>query len=122
MCGFFVKGQKVRGRARAQHKREGMNKLEEAYSKELERLKLEGKVQHYSYEAVKLRLADRTFYTPDFFVVDASGEVEFHETKGFWEDDARVKIKVAAETFPFRFVGVTQKSKKNGGGFEFEEF
>jgi hypothetical protein len=30
--------------------------------------------------------------------------VEFHEVKGHWQEDARVKIKVAAEKFPmFRF-------------------
>ena len=34
----------------------------------------------------------------------ASGQIEVHEVKGFWTDDALVKIKVAAAKFPFRFI------------------
>jgi len=48
----------------------------------------------------------------------ASGELECHEVKGFWRDDARVKIKVAASIYPFRFVAV----RKVKGGFTVEEF
>jgi hypothetical protein len=61
---------------------------------------------------VKLRLADRTFYTPDFQVVnDATGEIELHEVKGGWiEDDAMVKFKTAAAMFPeYRWKLVQQK-------------
>ena len=50
------------------------------------------------------------------------GTLECHEVKGHWEDDARVKIKCAAEKFPFRFVAMKPRTKKNGGGFECEEF
>ncbi len=39
--------------------------------------------------------------------------------KGHWEDDARVKIKVAAEMYPFRFVAITSSRKD---GFAYEEF
>ena len=48
----------------------------------------------------------------------ASGELEMHEVKGFWREDARLKIKVAAEQFPFRFVAVT----KSKDGWATEEF
>lgn len=52
-------------------------------------------------------------------MVQASGAAEFHETKGFWREDARVKIKVAAQQFPcFVFKGV-KKSKHN---WEYEFF
>lgn len=40
-------------------------------------------------------MADKTFYSPDF-IVPALDCIEVHEVKGHWEDDARVKIKVAA--------------------------
>jgi len=41
----------------------------------------------------------------------ADGIVEFHEVKGHWEDDALVKIKVAAQTFPeFSFRAFHKKS------------
>lgn len=78
-----------------------MNKLETSYAAELERMRLSGEVFAWMYEPVGLRLADRCTYNPDFLVILADGTVEFHETKGFWEEDALVKIKVAAQTFPF---------------------
>jgi len=99
-----------------------MNKTEAAYDKHLWDLRFAGEVLWHKFEAVKFRLADNTFYTPDFMVLPASGYAEIHEVKGFWEDDARVKIKVAASIYPFKFVAVTARAKKLGGGWEREEF
>lgn len=87
-----------------------LNKTEQAYADTLRLRHLGGEIAWYKFEGVKLKLADNTTYTPDFAVMLASGELEMHEVKGFWRDDARVKIKVAAALFPFRFVAVT-KSK-----------
>ena len=89
-----------------------MNKTEAAYAARLEALKLAGEIADYRFECLKLRLADNTFYTPDFMVLMPDFSFEMHEVKGFWEDDARVKIKVAAAQFPFKFVAV--KKTKNG--------
>ena len=86
-----------------------MNKLEAEYSRELETAKQTGLILWWAYEAIKFRLADRTFYTPDFIVMRCDGEMQAHEVKGFWEDDARVKIKVAAELFPLPFVAVMKR-------------
>lgn len=86
-----------------------MNRLETKYAQKLEAMKFNGEVLWWAYEGIKLRLADKTFYTPDFFVLMSSGELTCHETKGFWEDDARVKIKVAAEKFPFKFYAIMHK-------------
>lgn len=36
--------------------------------------------------------------------------------------NARVKIKVAAELHPYRFVAVTARPKRDGGGWAVEEF
>lgn len=99
-----------------------MNKTESEYYQLLELRKRAGEVVWYRFEGVKLRLADNTFYTPDFAVMLSTGEMEMHEVKGFWTDDARVKIKVAAEQYPFRFIAVKPKAKKAGGGWEVEEF
>lgn len=99
-----------------------MNKTEIAYATVLEGLKRAGQVQWYRFEGLKLRLADKTFYTPDFAVMRDDGVLECHECKGFWMDDARVKIKVAAEMYPFRFLAAKQRSKKSGGGWEYEVF
>ena len=99
-----------------------MNKTEEAYARDLENKKFAGEILWYKFEGLKLRLADNTFYTPDFVVLNAKSELECHEVKGFWQDDARAKIKIAADIYPFRFVAVKVRAKKNGGGWEEEEF
>jgi hypothetical protein len=98
------------------------NKTERAYENLLEAMRISGDVLWYKFEGMKLRLADNTFYTPDFAVMLSSGQIEMHEVKGFWQDDARVKIKIAAELYPFRFVAAKPKAKKNGGGWELEVF
>lgn len=109
---------KVRARG-AVRPRGQMNKLEAAYAQHLREQEYAGAIAWYAYEAAKLRLANNTFYTPDFLVMRANGEIEVHEVKGFWEDDARVKIKVAASLYPFRFIAVT---KKKGEPWKVEEF
>nr|BDD43631.1 hypothetical protein 11 [Dehalococcoidia bacterium] len=78
----------------------GMNLTEKAYSEHLERMKLAGEILDYGYEKLKFRLAKKTWYTPDFFVLYPI-HMEIHEVKGYWKDDARVKFKVAAELFPW---------------------
>ncbi len=94
-----------------------MNSLEGRYANQLEADRLAGLILWFEFEAVKLRLADKTFYSPDFLVLKADLSIEVHEVKGgHWEDDARVKIKVAAEKYPFRFVAVTRG--KSGWVFE----
>lgn len=99
-----------------------LNKTEARYAEHLKQRKRAGEVAWFKFEGVKLRLADNTFLTPDFAVMLASGEMEMHEVKGFWEDDARAKTKIAADMYPFRFIAVTAKTKKAGGGWAVEEF
>ena len=98
------------------------NKSEAAYESVLQARQVAGEVVWYRFEGIKLRLADNTFYTPDFAVMLADGQIELHEVKGFWADDARVKIKVAADQYPFRFIAVMARSKRDGGGWKVEEF
>lgn len=100
------------------HKPGKMNPLEADYAAYLEMLKRAGEISDYAFECVKLRLADKTFYTPDFAVIMPDGGLQMHETKGFWQDDARVKIKVAAQQHPFKFVAI----RKRKGVWEREEF
>lgn len=101
-----------------------MNKTETAYARHLETLKAAGDVAWYRFEGMKFRLADGCFYTPDFAVMRGDGAMECHEVKGHWSDDARVKIKVAAEMYPIRFVAIRiiTKTKKREGGWEVEDF
>ena len=108
---------------RARHVPGRMNKTEERYSWELEARKRAGEVLWWAFEPVKLRLAEKTFYSPDFLVVLADCTMEMHEVKGHWEDDARVKIKVAAQAYPmFGFVAVQPEAMKRGGGWRVERF
>jgi hypothetical protein len=99
-----------------------MNKSEAAYAQHLEQLKSAGEILWYKFEAVTLKLAKDTRYTPDFVVMSKNCGLELHEVKGFWQDDAKAKIKVAASLFPFRFIAVFIRTKKEGGGWRTEEF
>lgn len=99
-----------------------MNKTEAEYAELLKRRQMDGEIAWYAFEGVKLRLADKTFYTPDFAVMRSDGLIEMHEVKGHWMDDARVKIKVAADQFPFRFLALKKRVKRDGGGFSEEVF
>jgi hypothetical protein len=111
-----------RMRALGRLKAGAMNKTEATYAQHLELQRAAGTVLWYRFEGLKLRLADNTFYTPDFAVMASNGQLECHEVKGFWTDDARVKIKVAADQYPLTFLAVKAKAKKEGGGWAVETF
>ncbi len=83
-----------------------MNKTETAYYQYLQKLQQLGEVQWFAFEPMNLKLADKCFYRVDFLVMLNTGQLECHECKGFWTDDALVKIKTAAAKFPFRFIAV----------------
>lgn len=95
------------------------NKMEQAYEDRVLKPALSsGEILWYRFEGIKLRLADKTFYEPDYFVLRKTGDLEVHEVKGRWMDDARVKIKVAASQYPFQFIAVT----RNRGDWKEERF
>jgi hypothetical protein len=101
-----------------------MNKTEQAYANRLELLKHAGEILWYKFEGIKLRLADKTFLTVDFAVLNKDGLLEMQDVKGskaIYTDDAKVKMKVAAETYPFVFKVVYPKPKRLGGGWQIEE-
>ena len=100
-----------------------MNNTEKAYADTvLEPMRLAGEVAHYWFEQFTFKMADDLRYTPDFVVQLTSGVLECHEVKGHWEEDARIKIRMAAQLFPFRFVAIRKRRKKDGGGWAEEEF
>lgn len=117
---FGLRGDKVLAKGRL--KSGVMNDMESRYAKHLESRRIAGEIEWYKFEGIKLRLADNTFYTPDFAVMLIDGTIELHETKGHWTDDARVKIKVAADMYPFRFIALKNRSKREGGGWSEENF
>lgn len=97
-----------------------MNKIETEFAWLLEAKKRAGEILDYAFECVTFRLAERTTYTPDFMIIHhdhfemidikARGEVKLMRRadgqmhKRQWSskrDDAAVKIKVAAQMFPW---------------------
>lgn len=110
---FLALGRKPKGQTGSR-----MNKTEAEWASMLEVRKLAGEVMHYSFEPIKVRMADLTFYTPDFLVVLSTGELELHEVKGAYVmDDARLKFKLVAEHFPARLVWA---QKMKGGAWKVE--
>lgn len=86
-----------------------MNKTEARYKAHLEGELAASRIAFFDFECFKLRLADACQFIPDFMVVDADGYIELHDVKARWkstgkahiEDDAMVKLKGAAEKYPF---------------------
>jgi hypothetical protein len=98
------------------------NKTEEKYEQHLELMKRAGEILWYKFEGIKIRLADKCFLTPDFAVMTKDGIMELHDTKGskaIFSDDARVKMKMAAEMYPFRVYAVYPVK---GGLWDYEQF
>lgn len=118
----------VRARRRARHQPGVMNKTELAYSLVLDEMKRNGDIESWRFEAIRLKLAEKTHLTVDFYVIRSDGLVEFHEVKAcrsdgkfLVEDDARVKLKVAAELYPeFAFLMAGKLPAKSGGGWKYE--
>jgi hypothetical protein len=97
------------------------NKTESRYEQHLEILQRAGQVLWYRFEGIKLRIGDNCFWTPDFAVMNADGGLELHDCKGgkaVFTDDARVKMRAAAEMYPLRIVAVYPTKS----GWEYEEF
>lgn len=98
-------GKVARGRVR--HQIGEMNKTEQAYADWLQAVRQRGEILWFGFECWTFKLAKDTRYTPDFAVQLANGELLLVEVKGrakggkyFAEDDAKVKVKVAAAAFP----------------------
>ena len=92
----------------------GMNNLEKKYADHLRTIQLAGEIHSFAFERHNLKLADRTYYKPDFEVMMPDGTIEFHEVKGFMMDDANVKIKVAAAQFSQYVFRLVQWDRKTG--------
>jgi hypothetical protein len=122
----------ARGKAQPRRERGVMNKTEAAYAVYLTGLFSIGEILGWQFESVTLTLGAKCRFTPDFFVQNADGSLDFHEVKGttkskatgretaYKTDDAGVKIKVAAQQYQmFRFYivyktkdGVWQKEEQ----------
>jgi hypothetical protein len=111
-------------RALGRMKAGAMNKTEAAYAAHLEAERRAGRISGFLFEGVTLKLAKDCRLTVDFAVMDAAGVLEMHDVKGgaaVFTDDAKVKMKVAAERFPFAFKVAMPRRKRDGGGWDVHE-
>jgi hypothetical protein len=95
---------------------DGLNGLERAFFAAAERAKVDRRIDGVIPHPFRLRLAGRTTYQPDFIVSTHLELPLIVETKGgFFRDDARVKIKVAAEQYRqfFGFVLIHRPRKRD---------
>lgn len=90
---------------------------EKEFADYLDQQKLGGHILEWAYKPVRLRIGDGAFYSPDFRVVWANRSTTYYEIKGFLREAARVRLRVAAERHPSRFVMVRKRSKRDGGGW-----
>lgn len=83
------------------------NQTEQRYEDEvLKPGMIVGDILWYAFEGIKLRLADNTFLTVDYAVLPKDGMLTMVDVKGaaaIVQEDARVKMRVAADTYPFAF-------------------
>jgi hypothetical protein len=109
---FYALGRLAKGK---------MNKTEAAYAQILAARKHDGTILDWKFHAIRVRLADNTFYEPDFLVLSASGQIEIHETKGSFTTQAgQTKVKLCAEVLPwFR---VFKCSRQKNGEWIIHEF
>ena len=93
--------------------RNGQNTTEAAHALNLEMRNRIGEVEDYRWEPLRLKLAPDCTYEPDFMVLMADHSVEFHEVKGrFITDDGMVKVRVAAQMFPWFTFRLFQYDRK----------
>lgn len=85
--------------------------LEADYASHLELRLKAGDIREWRYEPFKLRLADGTYYTPDFVVVNVSGFIDVIEAKGFMREAARVRLRVAADQFRWFKFSVVRRER-----------
>lgn len=114
----------VSARGRAVRHRPGiMNNTEKLYADTILAIeKLSGEIVEWWHEQFTFKLADDLRYTPDFVVQYPDGLLEVREIKGFMREDAHIKLKIAAQIFPFRFIAISKINKRDGGGWKIVEF
>lgn len=93
-----------KARALGNTKKGVMNKTEQAFAELLQGRLLAGEILGWMYEPLTFRLVDkgrRCSFSPDFMVQHLDATLEMVDVKAYrTEEDARVKIKVAADRYP----------------------
>lgn len=109
-------------KARGQVRHGDMNKTEADYADHLATQLHVGAIKWFAFEPMKFRLADNTFYTPDFGLLLPCGTLVLDDVKGrkgdsyFCQEDSKMKIKIVAELMPLTFRIVWPLGKGQGWG------
>lgn len=120
---LFTSGNVQGNVARSTGIRKGMNKTEREFSLLLAAQLVKGEITEWKFEAVKLKIGEGCWYTPDFMVtrplrignqVPYAYVTKFIETKGFLRDDARVKFLAAQEQHKWATFEMYRKDRKQG--------
>lgn len=123
--------QPAKGSKPPRHINGEMNVGESAYAALLDLRFRAGEIAGWWFESFSIHLAPKTSIRPDFMIQHNDGAIEFHEVKGgknhvredgssywgYWaEEDARLKLKIAAQHAPFPIYVVYPKKggHKNG--------
>ena len=118
------------GRYGKRHTPGVMNATEARYAAELAHWRDIGTLEWFAFEAMSFKLAgevatNTAWYTPDFAVLHTDGTLELIDVKGAGpiNDAALLKLKVAADQFPFYlWTMMRARTKKLGGGWDRREF
>lgn len=95
-----------------------LNKTERAFWEILKREREAAQHSWIGVHCMTLKLADDCRYTPDFWSI-RFGKLTAYEVKGFFRDDAKVKIKVAARMFPWIEFVLVRKNHLRSFDYEF---
>lgn len=97
-----------------------LNKTERAFAAYLQERQAAGAILWWKAHPFNVRLAESTFYRPDFLVLNAAMELVIYEVKGsYTSDKGQMKIKLCVEALPvFKMV----KASRKNGIWNFEEF
>lgn len=86
------------------------SKWEASYAAHLDHLKQLGVVRDWAYEPDTLVCAGGTKYTPDFRVrFPGTRDDEYHEVKGFFRPQDRVRVREALAVSPLDVILVSRK-------------
>ena len=97
----------------------GMNKTQIAFAVDLDSRKRSGQIAEWWFRPATFRLSGGGEYTPPFMVQSTSGELSVADV-GYGAEDARIKIKMFAELYPFPTKAFTRA--KTHSGWDVETF
>lgn len=98
------------------------SKLEASFADFLELSLKSGAMGWYRYEPMSFRIGPDARYRPDFgALVLPTRELWLYEVKGFWREAAKVRIKVAADMYPFFRWWTVEADKSAHYGFAITE-